>query len=279
MASTNLRTVWITLRATNYTSQVFSAVVRQCGSLEFAEKKLITQQLRLGNSAMSAGIMFNTMGDQMGGAGGQALQMAGNMMYLLSAVGYSKAIILTASHYFTAHGLIINGVTVSYQGLAIAIGTAIAGFLIIMAITNTFGRTAGLVTGLAMAIIGLAIALMAFKAIASSGTSVLLDTAALVGVGMAAGGMAGAMYAYTSHQMGTRMIAATGPVIAHKGEVLYNPSTGRPTQVQNDLQGGGASTTIYEMPITIENVNTKADIDDVDEKIGKAIRRASNRSK
>jgi hypothetical protein len=66
MASTNLRTVWITLRATNYTAQFFNAVIRPCDSLSFAEKKLITQQLRLGNAAMSAGIMFNTRGDQMG---------------------------------------------------------------------------------------------------------------------------------------------------------------------------------------------------------------------
>lgn len=279
MASTNLRTVWITLRATNYTAQVFNAVVRQCDSLSFAEKKLITQQLRLGNAAMSAGIMFNTMGDQMGGAGGQALQMAGNMMYLLSALGYSKAIILMASHFFFDHGIVIRTVALSYTELAIAISSAIAGFIIIMMITNTFGRAAGMVAGLAMAVIGLALAFTFLKAVISGGTSLAIDTASMIGVGLIAGGIAGALYAYTSHQMGTRMIAATGPVIAHKGEIIYNPSTGRPTQTQNDLANGGTSTIIYEMPITIGTVNTKADIDDVDEKIGKAIKRAANRSK
>jgi hypothetical protein len=273
MASTNLRTVWITLRATNYTAQAFSAVARQCDWLEVKEKRLMTQNLRLGTAAISAGLMFNTMGDQIGGVGGELMKQASLMMYVVGVLGYLKAgyIILTGINW--AHMTSVLGVAMSYKMLAISAAAAFGAFLLVynalIALNNP------MVSGVIAVIAGITAALwMLFVA----------ESAATMGVGLAIGGAAAGAALATAKQMGafqmgTRMIAATGPVIAHKGEIIYNPSTGRPTQTQNDLANSGASTIIYEIPITIETVNTKADIDDVDEKIGKAIKRAANRSK
>ena len=65
--------------------------------------------------------------------------------------------------------------------------------------------------------------------------------------------------------------------MVHEGEVIYNPATHRPTQVGNDIEGqgeGGRGGTSYiQMPVNIENINTKADVDDVDEKLSEAWRK------
>jgi hypothetical protein len=212
------------------------------------------------------------MGDQIGGSGGEVLKVTSIFMYMVGVLGYMKAAYLILTGVNWAHSVSVMGVAVSYKMLAVSVAAAFAGFMLMYAISKQLPAPLAILAG---AILAVAAAIIILK-------SVLGDYSVLAGAALGAAA-AGSMYAaysnLTSHQMGTRMIAATGPVIAHRGEILYNPSTGRPTQVQNDLQTGRPSTTIFEMPITIENINTKADIDDLDEKIGKSIRRAANRSK
>lgn len=271
MVSTNLRTVWITLRATNYTAQAFSAVARQCDWLDDKEKKLMSQNLRLGTAALSAGMMFNTMGDQMGGAGGEMMKQASIMMYIIGVLGYLKAgyIMLTGINW--AHMTSVLGLDMSYKMLALSAAAAFGAFLLVYNVLMAMNNPA--FSAIVTVILAIAAALWALF---------VAESAATMGVALAIGGAAAGAALATAKQMGTfqmgtRMVSATGPVIAHKGEILYNPSTGRPTQVQNDLQGGGASTSVYEMPIMIENVHTKADIDDLDSEMRKAWRRIATR--
>jgi hypothetical protein len=273
MASQNLRTVWITLRATNYTTQVFNQVMRQCDDLDFKERKQISSALRMGTAAMSAAMMFNTMGDSIGGAGGQIMKQAAMMMQVIGVIGYLKAayVFLTAVNW--AHTTSVLGVSMAYWQLALAAGAAFGAFLLVYNALIALNNPA--VTAIIAIILAIAAALWMLY---------VAESAATMGVGLAIGGAAaGAALAMGKQmhmfQMGTRMVGATGPVIAHKGEVIYNPSSGRPTQIQNELASGEAKSSIYEMPITIENVNTKADIDDLDEKLGRALKKAANRSK
>lgn len=268
MSGTNLRTIWLTLRATNYTTAVFTNVITNLTNFDSATKRAINSSLMLGKSAMAVGMITGVLGQQLGGTAGQILTYVSYTMYAVGAMAYAKAGIIVLNTILIKHGIIMGAVIINWQTLAVAIGAAVAAFLIVMAITNTFGKTAGLVTGLTIAIMGLVVALIALKAIASGGTSLGLDAAVMAGVGAIAGGMAGMVYAGT-HQMGTRMVGATGPAFLHKGEVIYNPSTGRPTQVGNDLQGNVGMGSMIDASMHIDNVNTKMDIEEMNKLLKK----------
>ena len=121
-------------------------------------------------------------------------------------------------------------------------------------------------------------AIIALKAVSTFGASLGHDIqnvamAVAVGAGLAAGVMA----IGGGFQMGTRSIGKTGFALVHKHEVVYNPTTNRPTQIGNDLGRGGGETNFYDMPVTIETVNTKADIEDLDKKMSEAWRRRMRR--
>ena len=275
MPSTNLKTIWLTIRATNYTTQVFTNVISNMSSLEAAEKKAINSSLNLGKSSMAAGILFSVMGNQIGGTAGQLLNYASYGMYAVSAMSYLKAATMFLNAQLVAHNIILELTITNWQALGIAIMAAIGAFLLVVYITQTFGKAAGMVTGLAIAIIGLTIALIAFKAIATWGASTALDLGLMAGIGMAAGGIGGMIYA-GSHAMGTRMAGVTGPAMIHKGEVIYNPATGRPTQVGNDLANKGGSLTTIDASMHIDTLNTKASEEELSEIIRKQGRKIAN---
>jgi hypothetical protein len=271
--STNMRTIWISLRATNYTTQVFGSVMRQCDALDKKEKMMVRQNLRLASAAVSAGMMFQAMGSQMGGAGGQILDTAGKMFTLIGAVGYLRAMLPLLSKAFWIHSVSVLGTSMAYWQLAVASGAAFGAFALIYNALLAFNNP--VVSGVIAVILAITAALWALF---------VAESAASMGVALAIGGAAAGAAAATAKQlgafqMGTRMIGATGPVIAHRGEIIYNPASGRPTQVQNDLGGKGGTSTLIEMPVTIENVHTKADIDDVDRELSRALKKAANRSK
>jgi hypothetical protein len=84
----------------------------------------------------------------------------------------------------------------------------------------------------------------------------------------AAAALMGGFMALAPHQMGTRQVAETGPALLHKGEVVYNPSTGRPTQVGNDLAGGSGGTSI-DASMHVDTINTKMDTEELNDFVRK----------
>ncbi len=60
-----------------------------------------------------------------------------------------------------------------------------------------------------------------------------------------------------------------------KGEVIYNPSVGRPNQIGNELNGNGQpSVTNNNFQVQIDAVNTKSDYEDMKSKLSKDLRDA-----
>jgi len=161
---------------------------------------------------------------------------------------------------------------IAQHQFAVAVSASVAGFAIMFEITRklppVLGVLIGLVLALAAAFIFLRSALGDFSVLAS----VAMGTAAV-------GAFLGAYASYRgqmSYQRGTRFAPITGPVLVHKGEVIYNPNVGLPTQIERELAGEKEPTQLtYNIPITIENVHTKADIEELDEKIRKSIRDAT----
>jgi len=99
-------------------------------------------------------------------------------------------------------------------------------------------------------------------------------TAGIAAIAGAAGAALATAYAISGgFQMGTRSAPYTGPMMVHKGEVIYNPMTERPTGVAKELEreGEGRVSNVYDTRITIEELHTKADVDDVDEKLGRSL--------
>jgi hypothetical protein len=237
--------------------------------LEDKEKRLINSSLNLGKAAMAAGMLFGVLGQQIGGVGGQMLTFASYGMYAVSMMAYAKGAIIFLNLELEKHAIFLGTTTMQWIELGVAISAAIGAFLIVMEITQRFGRAAGLVTGLALAVIGLALSFSFLKAVLTSGASVALDTVSAIGIGALAGGLIGMAYAGT-HQMGTRMAEVTGPAIIHHGEVIYNPATNRPTQVGNDLgRASGSSETYIDASMHVETLNTKTDKEELDEMLRK----------
>lgn len=273
--STSLRTVWLTLRATNYTTAVFTNVISNLSGFDRATQKAINSSLNLGKSALAVGMITGVLGNQIGGAGGQLLTYTSYMMYAVAAMSYAKAAIIVLNSMIYAQGIVVGNTAIMWSELAASILGAVGAFMLVYVITNQFGKIAGLVVGLALAILGLAMSITLLKAIISGGGSLPTDIASYAGVGVMAGGIAGMVYAGT-HQMGTRMAGATGPAFLHKGEVVYNPATGRPTQIGNDLQGGVGGVTSIDASTHIETVNTKMDTEEMNELLKKQGRKIAN---
>jgi len=268
---TGLRTIWITLRAANYTTRVFTDAITQLNFLSKAELRLVQNSMRMATAALSAGIMFGVLSKEMGGTAGEVLKYTSYLMYLVSAIEFVKSAQIILSKVNWSHMLSVQGLTVSYSQLAISIMAGLGVFLLLV---NQLGPLPAMLFAIAAAVAVLAVQLW----FAAGAVSVLtLGLAAIAGGAAIAGAIAAASGART-FQMGTRMTRATGPAWVHKGEVIYNPSTGRPTQIGKDLEGKG--TTVYnDINIPIENVHTKADFDDLDEKLRKSLGKAARKNR
>lgn len=342
----SLRTVWITLRAINYTTQAFSAISRDIGTLIKSEKKLIEHTNAMRAAALkfiSAGIMFSVLGIQLGNTmfslasstaqGAAAIsQLNANFAMTKQSIGAAIFSILQTIHVFDALNYILNTIRsnqvlaylvggfaliatalaivaggilllkgallafvtvskisytwnllnayslkyldISLKSVLGSIGLAIGAFMALYAIGKQFGPWVALIVGalslLAIAWFHVAIA----EALGTAGISAVIG-------GVAVGTVAGIAAGYGIFETGTRSVARTGPALVHKGEIVYNPASRRPTQIANDLEGtnqvsGGRTTNI---PIVIENVNTKADFDDLDEQLRKGLKRTMRQSR
>ena len=342
----NIRTIWITIRAVNYTQKVFNDINTVMNTTIKTEKDMADMTKNMSKASVdfiAAGTMMIALGAMVGmqlwnmasaskeGAADFA-QLTQNFNETKAALSDTLYEILKACQVFTILNglldfikdntwaqvlvlglglvaialLVIVGALFLFNGLVIQAGlfstnwALMTGFLT----TSLQTLTAGLIPlniemwqlAGAMAAVGGAILLfMALKDITGPIAAAIIAVTALtialwilfaaeaassLGIALIAGGAAViAATAIASQTMGhfqegTRSIPYTGPIFAHKGEVVYNPSTNRPLQVGNDLAREGAGeSSVYNMPITIENVHTKAEMDDVDEQMRKALRR------
>lgn len=267
--STSLRTIWITIRAVNYATNTFNQLIGQMADLQKKEAGIIQQNFNLAKSALSAGILFQVLGQQIGGVGGQFLNYGAYVMYAISALNLLQGVQKFVESGMLSHQVVVFGLTMSYQALYMSIAAAVGVFLVLYqalsAMKNPVADAIAIVGGL----IAVLIALVALEGAASMGL-------ALVGIAAgAAGGLALAQQV-GSFQMGTRMAETTGPAIIHHGEVIYNPSTGRPTQVGNDLRGGIGGTTTIDASMHVDTLNTKASEEDLNNILLKQGRKIAN---
>lgn len=265
MSSTSLRTVWLTLRATNYTTAALTGCLNQINGLIKGQTNLAMAQIQLGKSALMAGTMFQVLGQQMGGTAGQVLSLTGNFMQIAGIMSMVSGTLQVLQGVEWANTMTVFGMTISYQNLAIAIAAAFASFMIFYQLFKGLPTWS---TAVIAAIMGIVAALWAWYVAESA---VTWGIAGIMGGAAAAAALATAnsMQASTGHQMGTRMIGVTGPAILHRGEVVYNPSTGRPTQVGNDLAGGFGGTRIIDASMHVDTLNTKMDTEELDRALKK----------
>jgi branched-subunit amino acid transport protein AzlD len=264
--STSLRTIWITIRAVNYATNTFNQLIGQMAELQKKEAGIIQMNMNLAKSAMSAGILFQVLGQQIGGVAERFLNYGAYVMYAISALNLLQGVQKFVASGMLAHQVTVFGLTMSYQMLYLSIAAAVGVFMILYQVLSAMKNPVADAIAIIGGLIAVLIALIALEGAASMGL-------ALVGIAAgAAGGLALAQQ-YGAFQMGTRMVGATGPAIVHHGEIIYNPATNRPTQVGTDLAREGGESNVWHVPITIENVHTKAEIDDVDEQMRKSLRK------
>jgi len=271
MSGTNLRTIWLTLRAVNYTTAVFTNVITNLKGLDAAQRQAINSSLNLGKSAYAAGMLFNVLGSQMGGTFGKMLTYSSYLMFIVAGLSYLKAAIIFANSVLHNHSIIVNLLSSAYFRLGAAIG---AGFAIFFILKDYLGPIPAAMIAIAAAVAILLVPLL----LASKAMNVLT----VGGAGLAAtvtnatAGISGMGTSMLGMQHGTRYVGRTGPALLHAGEVVYNPSTGRPTQVGNDLQGGMGGGTQIDASMHIDTVNTKMGIEEMNELFKKQGRRIAN---
>ena len=160
------------------------------------------------------------------------------------------------------------------QMVAISAG---AGLAVFMMLQPLIGNLPALLFGLAAAF-----GLLAIQMWSASMAINTMTGGALAIAGMAA--MAGAFTMLSgmstpTYDSGTTMVRRTGLGMLKAGEIVFDPINGRPQEIMNDMSRGGRGASSQNINITIENVHTKADIDDLDEEFGRRLRRGmrSNR--
>jgi len=353
VAGIGLRTVWISLRAMNYTDRAFRETVSNTEGLRKAEKKHIEtllDQRRAIMANISAGMLYTVMGvtmmagiynlaqstkvgaeymKQFSATMGElktqfadaffvtlkpaldVLQMFVGIMkqypiisrliaslavfaiVVMTLVGihklWSASIQLVSNNMAinailqkglrvqtTATGIVAQGAAISWRQLGAAILGAAGTFILV------YSALSGL-NPIFTAAIAIVLALATAFWFLWAGIS-----AATLGVGLALGGAAAGAAVATAanmqaqmgaYPMGTRALPRTGLFFGHKNEVVYNPSSGRPTQIANDLEGNQPLSTTQEINVNIETLNTKADIDDLDREISKSLRKTAVRSR
>lgn len=343
----NIRTIWITLRAMNYTQKVFDDATRQMQTLQKAElgvAQSTTQMQDASTHMLVAGAMLTTLsvmlGSQMYNLAASSTEGASafanlnkNLADTKSALADTFYEMLNAMQVFTILNTVLNFIkdnkavqilvgvlgvlvvsmlalwgvtwlvqgavgtagnayayltgqmvanksvlttlvpvtqasTVSMQALAMSAMMAVGAFIMIYSALEQIRSPVADAIAIIGGLIAVLIALISLEGAASMGL-------ALMGIAAGAAGAMAIAQQYGAFQMGTRAVPNTGPVFAHKGEIIYNPSTGRPTQVDSDITGGGVgrTTTLESTTVNIANVNTKADFDDVDEQIRRGLRK------
>jgi|GEM_PF-6536818 hypothetical protein len=258
-ATTNLRTVWLTLRATNYTTAILMSAMKQLDGMITQQKNMALAQIEMGKSALMAGTMFTVLGQQIGGTGGKMLSLTGNFMQIMGIMSMVAGITKALSMAQMQNTVTVFGMDLSYQSLAISIGAAFAVFMIMSYALQSFPKWADAVIAAIMGIVAALILLFTWENITTMGLAMVGGLAGgAAAAGLAASGVLGG--GAPSYQMGTMSVPHTGLAMLHEGEVVYNPHTGTPAAA-----GGMGGTTVIDASMNVETMNTKMDKDDMND--------------
>lgn len=327
------RTIWISLRAVNYTTQAFQDTVHGLSKLQQAQLRLKMDAAR---NMMAVGAMYVAMGGmaimvisrimnqselgrkvlgEFGDSVGKSMGKLGDslskvMTPLLNIV--AKILELATANPIISDllaGLIVLGAVILIASGAVKLFSGAVAILnlqlmvkklmvhgaqqsllpYIGATTGAAHATMGLATAIAAVTGGFAIAYVILSTINSpiasaiaviAGLTIALwalfiaESAASVGIALVAGGIAAAgavtlasqygAFGKPEYQMGTRMLTKTGPIIGHRGEIVYNPENQLPTQVNRGMEGKSTS---LRQNVTIDlsgsTIQTKADKDEL----------------
>ena len=234
----------------NYTVNVFNDVIRQLTVTTQSLNRCAIANLNMAKAALSAGILFSVLGSQVGGIGGQVMQFASYAMYataalqaLLAAIKFINTTNLTATIPIT-------------QMLSISVWEIVAPIAAAAAVFFFLKDSMGVIPALILAIVAACAAFIAALIIinALGGGGLLASMSLFKGTSFDA---VSKLAVGSTYQMGTRSVPSTGFGLLHKGEVVYNPSTGRPTQVGNDLAGGSGGGTMIDASMHVDNLNTR----------------------
>lgn len=333
-----MKTIWITLRAADYTAQAFNSTIKNTEKLKNKEKELGKENKSLANSTLAwfkAGLMTATLGVTLAGAiwnlasssraGAGDFARLNQQMFLtrqafadtfyeaLKATGILSAIqtvlnilqnnkalqyitigflgfltILTLTlgviRLFKAalalkitqmgigtavtkvYTTAVHGLKTAFSGLGGAMGIVMGSLTVFMLLGQAIGSQAAAIVAACTAIAAAILAIFYAETLAAHGTNLPMAMKALaVGAGIGA-----AVLSMQSFRTGTSALREDGPVIAHRGEVIYNPRTNMPTQVGNNLGNINTPKVSHNsVSIYVDNLNTKADIDDIDSKLSK----------
>ena len=266
-ATSNLRTVWLTLRATNYTTAVLTSVMRQMDGMMTAQRNMALTQMEMGKSALMAGTMFTVLGSQIGGTGGKLLSMTGQFMMIAGLMNMVTGIMSALSKANMEQQVTVLGLTMSYRTLAISMGAAFASFMIAYELLQGMPKWATAVIAVVLGIAAAFWALYVAESAASFGIAAVMGGAAAAAAMVTAGGFMGGAPHY---QMGTRMVPFTGLGMLHRGEVVYNPATNRPSGIMTE--GGAGKTTVIDATMHVDTINTKMDKEEMSEYVRKQSR-------
>jgi hypothetical protein len=127
--------------------------------------------------------------------------------------------------------LVAQNGKISMMGLAASIGAALSVFMIFYTLGDAIGPWGSAIISVVMAIA------TAFWFMYAGVSAATMGVGLILGAGAAGAAIATmtSLQKETGLASGTRSVQHTGLVYAHKGEVVYNPTTNRPLQVGNDL--------------------------------------------
>ena len=252
---TSLRTVWIEIRAMNYAVNVLNDVLKQLTKLQNGYNITAMSCFNMAKAAMSAGVLFGILGTQIGGVGGQLLQYASYLMYGMAAMQAFMGVMKAQGLMAQLTAIPIKELGLAYWQMFLPVIAGVAVFIALKDVLGTIPAAFSAMAAAAAVLAGMLWYAAGGISILSFGTAAAIGAAALVAA-------AGVAYGLEPHQMGTRMVSETGPSFLHKGEVVYNPASGRPTQIGNDLAGGRGMTSI-DASMHVETINTKMDTEEL----------------
>lgn len=168
----------------------------------------------------------------------------------------------------------------------ISLGTAVAGvFASVMIGISAFMVFKDLLGPVGAAIVALTLALIPLVALLWKGAAAMSilswGAAAVVGIGA----IIGMLSKIEGFQKGTSFVRKGGLAMLHGGEEIKSARETTATSLverqRRGETGAGVSTTtnMWRVPITIEHVHTKAEFEDMDEKLGEAMRKAGRRAR
>ena len=340
------RTIWISLRAVNYTTQAFQDTVHGLTKLQQAQLRLkmdaarnmmavgamyvamggmaimiinrIMQQSELGEKVLgefgdSVGKSMSKLGDSFARVMGPLLNIVAKILELATAnpiisdllaglitIGAVILIAAGAVKLFSGAIAILNlqlmvkklmvhstqqsllpyigathGATGATMGLAAAINMCVLPLMIGVGLFTVLSSYMGQLPA-ALFAASAAFAVLALQMWLAAGAMSVLSWGAAAIAGGAA--LAGAIAIATGvgaqapeYQMGTRMLTKTGPIIGHRGEVVYNPENQLPTQINRDANRQARATTEMNVDINIQELHTKSDFDDTEKKLRRAL--------